>query len=428
MKNDSMDAQIDARPTLKEWLGVYEDIEDDFVGQFESQGVIFEKRDEKRIHDHALREKLKAAGARFLNDGASISTGFISSACEACVGDCASRTFYLNLVCNKNCYFCFNPNQYDYERHCFEDTLWREDLHEFTSSDIKPSHIALTGGEPLLFPAETLEFFEQAHEESPDSHLRLYTSGTGLDDELCKQLADEGLQEIRFSIKIEDGQVAVDEGLRAIDIAKKYIPDVMVEMPVPPGMQPEMESLLQELDKRDVRGINLLEFCFPLHNWPEFEKRGYKVKNPPFDILYDYGYAGGLPIAGSEEACLELMVYAMDNNLSLGIHYCSLKNKNIDQVLQQNSQVRLDPSIYRLSENGFWTTAKVFDQDVNPVAQMLRALGYRCEHDFEGTCLLFHTRHYRAVESAGYRPAISSNTLIDHDGGWAIRELGLTFP
>ena len=47
-------------------------------------------------------------------------------------------------------------------------------------------------------------------------------------------------------------------------------------------------------------------------------------KNPPFEVLYDYGYAGGLAVAGSEQACLELVLFALEKGLSLGVHYLSL--------------------------------------------------------------------------------------------------------
>ena len=33
-------------------------------------------------------------------------------------------------------------------------------------------------------------------------------------------------------------------------------------------------------------GINLLEFCYPMGAWDEFERRGFSVKNPPFPVLY----------------------------------------------------------------------------------------------------------------------------------------------
>ena len=60
----------------------------------------------------------------------------------------------------------------------------------------------------------------------------------------------------------------------------------MVEMPVIPGTGKAMRRLLDRLDQVGAFGINLLEFCYPMGAWDEFERRGFSVKNPPFPVLY----------------------------------------------------------------------------------------------------------------------------------------------
>lgn len=119
-------------------------------------------------------------------------------------------------------------------------------------------------------------------------------------------------------------------------LSHDYIQDVMVEMPVMPDGAQDMKGLLRELDAAGVTGINLLELCYPLHNAEEFARRGYAIKKTPYRVLYDYWYAGGLPIAGSEEACLKVMQYAVDERLVLGVHYCSLENKFTGQIYTQD--------------------------------------------------------------------------------------------
>ena len=88
--------------------------------------------------------------------------------------------------------------------------------------------------------------------------------------------------------------------------------------------------------------MNLLEFGFPLCNAEAFAQRGLKLRQNPYPILYNYWYAGGLPIAGSEAECLELMRFAFERGLRLGVHYCSLDNKNTGQIYQQNKGFLLD--------------------------------------------------------------------------------------
>ena len=42
-------------------------------------------------------------------------------------------------------------------------------------------------------------------------------------------------------------------------------------------------------------------------------------------------------IAGSEAVCLDLIDFALESRLNLGVHYCSLENKHSGQIYQQNS-------------------------------------------------------------------------------------------
>ncbi|HIY84652.1 radical SAM protein [Rubneribacter sp.] len=412
------------RPTLDAWLAEYRAIEEEFVCARESEGVAFEPYGVGLTRVVDLRRMLRERGARFMNGGASISSGFLSSACEACVGDCGSRTFYINLRCNRDCYFCFNPNQIDFEEHCLRDTPWREDLEAFARSGVAVTHIGLTGGEPLLVRDEALAFFRCARELCPDAHLRLYTSGLGLDEAFCREAAACGLDEIRFSVKLDEGESSVAKTLAGIRIARRCIPDVMVEMPVAPDEGERMERLLVELDEAGVRGVNLLEFCYPFRNWNEFSRRGYRVKNPPFEVLYEYGYAGGLPIAGSEEACLELVLFALDEGLRIGVQYCSLDNKNRDQVLQANRSVALDPALYELGGDCFYHAAKAFDGDVGVARRVLSERHAFFTEDDEG-CVTFHPRFAAEVAAAGVAVAHSWNIVERQSGAAVVRELKL---
>jgi hypothetical protein len=249
----------------------------------------------------------------------------------------------------------------------------------------KFSHLALTGGEPLLHQSDMLEFFHYIRENSPRTHTRLYTSGDFLTRDNLSQLKETGLREIRFSIKMEDPEQLKQEVYERIALAKEYIPDVMVEMPVLPGSLSEMKEVLLELDRIGISGINLLEFCFPYNNAQQFIQRGYKVKNPPFQVLYDYWYAGGLPIAGSEENCLLLLNFALAQKLRLGVHYCSLENKFSSQIYQQNAPFRHTYPCCILSEKDYFLkSAKVFGRDMAPVESFLRKSGlpdYRLDKD-----------------------------------------------
>ncbi|MDR1358129.1 MAG: radical SAM protein, partial [Coriobacteriales bacterium] len=293
-------------------VALYDTIEAEYIAGLKEQGVRFADTCTDEAAKARAIARLQERGAQLRNGGASISVNSLSSACVACTGDRGSKTFLLSLLCDRQCYFCFNPNQHDYaeQRRGLKD--WQAELDAYGALNAPVSHIALTGGEPLVHAEETVRFFETVRARYPDAYTRLYTTGDRLDTNLLEALSKTQLTEIRFSIKIDDPSEALAQTLRHIALARSYIPQVMVEMPVIPGTGQEMRELLDTLDELGIFGINLLEFCYPRHNWPEFESRGFRVKNPPFPVLYEYGYAGGLPIAGSEELSLELLSYALD--------------------------------------------------------------------------------------------------------------------
>lgn len=421
------DHPLEARPTLRAWLEEYGSIEADYLARLADWGVRIAPRNAGADAVSAAKERLRAKGARFRNGDASIVCGSLSSACIACTGGRGSKTFFLSLECNRHCYFCFNENQLDYEERCRLNEAWRDEVDAFAvACDGEVTHVGLTGGEPLLHADEAAAFCSYVRERHPDAHVRLYTAGDFLDEEVLARLRDAGLTELRMSIKLDDGEDDVDEALARLELAKRFVPDVMVEMPAIPGTGERMRALLLELDRIGAFGINLLEFCYPLGDWDEFGKRGFAVKNPPFPVLYDYGYAGGLPIDGSELLCLELIEFALDEGLSLGVHYCSLENKNRDQICTQNGACS-PGGVYELDSSDFFLkTAKVFDGDVPLVQRTLAACGVT-ESSLEdgGRGLAFHPRHLSAVQGLPVVACISYNVLEEDARGSVVRELKL---
>ena len=150
----------------------------------------------------------------------------------------------------------------------------------------------------------------------------------------------------------------------------------MVEMPVIPGARTHLQQLFRQFEDVGIDGINLLEFCFPFCNWDEFARRGLTLKNPPFEVMYDYGYSGGLAVAGSEELALELMLWALDEDLGFGMHYCSLENKHRSEMRQKNERAaHAHPCVAFDEADFFLKTAKAFGPDVKPVRTALEAKG-----------------------------------------------------
>ncbi len=410
-------------PALREYANTYVQIYQDFMEQVKAMGLEIESEDTAALAAEKI-EALRKKDSTVRNSDKSIYTNRISPSCVACQTGTSSSTFFISLQCHRDCFYCFNPNQenYEYYREHTRDVI--AELDETRASKAALGHIALTGGEPLLHKEETYRFFEHAHELYPASHTRLYTSGDHIDRVTLESLQKSGLKEIRFSIRMHDLAKGQMHTYERIALAREYIPNVMVEMPVLPNTLEEMKDVLLRLEELGIFGINLLEFCFPLNNIETYREKGYKVKARPFRVLYDYWYAGGLPIAGSELVCLDLIEFALEKGLKLGVHYCSLENKHTGQLYKQNSGQRLPARIQFSQRDYFLKTAKVFGEDIPAVKQTLDKAGYR-EYvlNKEQNSLEFHVKQISSLKKLNVDIGIASHVIEARGNEQVLREL-----
>lgn len=414
--------------SMQSALRNFERVEQNYVEALWEKGLAFADAHARDEAIASLRADLAERGAEMRNAGASIRVGWLSPACVECTGANGSETFSTTFKCHRDCYFCFNYNLADYDKFVEEGCPWEEVMQQAAqSSDGKLAVVGLTGGEPLLNFDDTLAFLARAHELFGDAHKRMYTSGDLLTREMAERLRDAGLDEIRFSIKQDDTDEQRERVLANMKMATEYIPSVMVEMPIITGTGDAMREWMRRFDEAGIDGMNLLEFCFPFHSWDEFAKRGFELRNPPFDVMYDYSYSGGLAIDGSEQLALELMLWAMDEGLRFGMHYCSLDNKHRSEMRQMNEIGRDMHPCFSFDEDDFFLkTAKVFGKDIEPAKKHLRAAG--CADMLESpheNALAFPLRHADALADTRLAVAVSYNVLERDEQGRYLREVGL---
>jgi pyruvate formate-lyase activating enzyme-like uncharacterized protein len=412
-----------SNPVFRSYAERYVHIHQQFMDQVRQSGIEIESSDLDGHYSERLAA-LHKKGAVVRNDSKSIYAGRISSACQACQKGVDSTTFFISLKCHRDCFYCFNPNQegYEYFRSYTRDT--EAELQALRASGEPVRHLALTGGEPLLHKEEAIRFFQQARRDFPGVYTRLYTCGDHVERQTLQALKDADLDEIRFSIRLQDLEKGKRHTYKQIALAREFIPHVMVEMPVLPGTLTEMKEILKKLAGLGIFGINLLELCYPLHNAGEFQRRGYQVKAKPFRVLYNYWYAGGLPVAGSEMECLDLVEFALDEHLELGVHYCSLENKHTGQIYQQNSAHPKPRNMFFSQSDYFLKSAKVFGDDIAPVLQHFRKVGVNTydinkEHNY----LEFHIGQIKSLKKLNVEIGISTNVLEDRNGERFVREL-----
>lgn len=418
---------------VRECISAFNAAEDCFERDMERFGVPFEAEESS---SRLVREHFdEVCPCHCENGGASVWRGWISRACFACRTGENTGSLFVDLRCTRDCYFCFNANQPHKDRFKIQKRDIELELKQAHAAGAHYDCLAITGGEPLLNKERVLSFLRLARQLYPNVHLRLYTNGELADVATLEELATCGLDEIRFSIKPDD--VADTQGLVLANIeqAVPLIGDVVIEMPVIPGTLEEMKALMMRVDAMGVRGMNLLEFCFPLHNAEEFRRRGLELRHRSRKYPHDYWYAGGIPVAKSEKEALELLRFAADRDLRLGVHYCSTDNRNTAQVNFQNKEFCTDIQLqqsypwYDLDEDGFLKCAKSYGTDADEIKAWLDLAGHTAyEFDPNGPAIAFQRALFGDVLQALPHVAVGESAAVLEvldDESKAIRELSM---
>ncbi|WP_243454365.1 hypothetical protein [Desulfosporosinus fructosivorans] len=132
----------------------------------------------------------------------------------------------------------------------------------------------------------------------------------------------------------------------------------------------------------------------------------------PYQVLYDYWYAGGLPVSHSELDCLQLLEFIIDHKLKLGVQYCSLENKHTAQIYQQNYGKQVAKTQYFSPKDYFYKSAKVFGADIPKalgVFKKQRYTNYLVNDDYQ--FLEFHVKKVKALIKLDIEVGISYNVM-----------------
>ncbi len=369
-KITSENVELIKNPLLKKEALRYVEIYDKFIDNVESMGVKVSKTFD-RTQSEALKEKLKSLGATIANDGKSVFINNISPACIDCRKGIGSSTYILTLDCNRDCFFCTNKNQIDYDTSKNKvNDVYAEFKHDLNIYK-KMTSVALTGGEPLLYPDKCIEFIKKVKKVSKNTQVRIYTNGDLITEDILKNLQSVSLDEMRFGLKPDKNGDISPAIMKNIEMAVKYIPRTMVEMPVFPNTLEKMKSLMVNLDKMGVYSVNILEFLYPFVHSEEYTNQGHIIAYRPYGVLFDYTYAGGLPISNSETDCLNLLLFCAESKIKMGIHYCSLENKLTAQVYNHNMGVKLSGTEYFSEKDFFIKSVRGYGKDIDIIKEKL---------------------------------------------------------
>lgn len=258
------------------------------------------------------REKLlKDIGNTFLFKQTKPYYNQVSKGCMLC-GQGKWSCLFITGKCNAGCFYCPASQLHD-------EIPTSQNLH-FETADAYAEYInffnfkgvGFSGGEPLLFFDRTLEYLQKVREKcDPNIYIWMYTNSILGDEGKFRQLSDAGLNEIRFDIG------ATKYSLENVRKAKGIIPNITIEIPAVPEEKERIKKLLPEMIDSGVTNLNLHQLRLTEYNAPKFLMHNYTFIHAEQPIVLE-----------SELAALEILKFAKQHELEIGINYCNFFFKN----------------------------------------------------------------------------------------------------
>ena len=133
----------------------------------------------------------------------------------------------------------------------------------------------ITGGDPMMAAERSMEACRQLKNAfGPTHHIHLYTS-IPFKPEVAKQLAESGLDEIRFHLLNLDYQRYVPT-MQACRDAGIY---VGIELPCEPDQEERLHELVEEMRNGPALFLNLNELEITVGNYDNMEVRGFNLSS-----------------------------------------------------------------------------------------------------------------------------------------------------
>lgn len=230
----------------------------------------------------------------------------ISPGCKLC-GQGLWSCLFITGKCNAACFYCPALQKEDHlptsqGLHFESPEAYAEYINYFGFKGV-----SFSGGEPLLVKTRTLAYLKELRKRCDKNlYIWMYTNGLAGTREIYKQLGDAGLNEVRFDI----GATAFS--LDKIYQAKGEIENITIEIPAVPEEKERLKALLHQFSDAGVSRLNLHQMRLTPYNAPRLSKRQYTYIAAERPIVLE-----------SELAALEIMEYAKQQQLDIGINYCS---------------------------------------------------------------------------------------------------------
>ncbi len=217
---------------------------------------------------------------------------------------------FVSGLCAFHCVYCPVSDEKMYRDVVYADerrvTSDEDVLDEARAIDAKGAGI--TGGDPLDVLDRTCHYIRVLKKEfGPGFHTHLYTMTA--DPEKIRELADAGLDELRFHVP--PGVWARAERSpygEASRLARRLGIAVGIEVPLLPERASDLVTLIEWAQSEGLAFVNLNELEFSDANFARMKRQGYEMKH---DLSYG--------VKGSDPAALEIL----NRPWRITVHYCT---------------------------------------------------------------------------------------------------------
>ncbi|MEM2839250.1 MAG: 4Fe-4S cluster-binding domain-containing protein [Thermoplasmata archaeon] len=247
---------------------------------------------------------------------------------EGCI-HCARGGKLVLLVtgrCRAGCYYCPLSRRKRGKQVVYADEMRAKDDADILREAelIRATGTGVTGGDPLIQPAETARLIKLLKDNfGQRHHIHLYTACT--ERHALDIVAKAGLDEIRFHPPWTAwGALENTAFPEAFEHSKDLGLEAGVEIPALPGTRASILELLRTAERSELSFVNLNELEFSYTNWKALRKRGFDVKN---------GVSNA--VRGSQALALSILRRAPQN---VSVHYCSASFKDSVQLRRRISR------------------------------------------------------------------------------------------
>ncbi|MHA1961146.1 MAG: radical SAM protein [Candidatus Thorarchaeota archaeon] len=264
--------------------------------------------------------------------GDSLLVGELPRGCQLCAKG-TKMVLFVTGLCDSACFYCPLSEEKSGKDVVFADEMKVETDQDilFETDAIGGQGAGISGGDPLCSLDRTVRYItllKSSH--GKEFHTHLYTSQSGVEEDVLLRLRTAGLDEIRFHPQSRDWS--------GIETATSLGMAVGLEMPAIPGKEKDLESAAERAEALGVGFLNINELEASETNFAQLVSLGMRLTS-----------LDAASIEGSRETAEKVLLWASSNLQHLSVHFCTAGFKDRVQ-LRNRLERRLERTVRAFEE------------------------------------------------------------------------------